>query len=510
MGANNYSPYRQDSDSDSSEEAIVRYGGYQHSESRYEDFEMWNLSCADAEPGWSDTEEGRRSLGRPPKAGRKEEKAKKAEASRQRALEQAAKQRKTEAEDRARAAASREAELIRQMAATQQATRLAAEANQREEAAREADALRRRAMEQAAELRKREAEKWSREAAIVMAEVAARIRADMESEKRNKEAEKAVVQEKINEERRKEDEHRKKREARAALARKVIEEERRQREKYIKEWKAEQDLAKKKADEERRKKEEAEKAVEIALRPFEAGRRKKLAGQEELRRQEEEADLAEVRKRSLQEWEVNREKTAEEAVTAEPRAKEEEANRAESTETHSDDEWGKQVAKRAALRAEDAQRMTDEKTARNWRRNAANRSLHDTLDNADIEKTDRDEKYALSRKDITYDLDEIKTVLELLADKMRSDALQDQLFLTQRASDQQETTPPYDLGGERTPTVRVLTARDHRREYAADQARRDDYDLLILRDEEYRVTAMDQLWHRRSKPAGWSRDCNMI
>ncbi|KAI5272804.1 hypothetical protein E4T47_03934 [Aureobasidium subglaciale] len=501
MGANSYSPHRHDSDSDSAEEEIVRYGGYQHSESRYEDFEMWNSPCADAEPGWSDTEEERRSLGRPPKTGRKEEKAKKAEASRQKALEQAARQRKIEAEDRARAAASREVELIRHKAA--------AEAYRREEVAREADALRRRTMEQAAELRRQEAEKRARETAVVMAEVAARIRADMELEKRKKEVAQALAQEKFNEERRKEDERRNHRNAKAALARQMIEEERRKREKYIKERKAEQGLAKKKADEERREKEEVEQAVEIALRLFEAGRRKKLAEQEELRRQEE-ADLAEATKRSLQERDIKQEKAAEEAATAEPRAKEEGASRAESTETDSDDEWEKQVAKRAALRAEDAQRMTDEKTARNWRRNAANRSLHDTLDNTDIEKTDRDEKYALSRKDITFDLDETKTVLELLADKMRSDALQDQSLLAQRASGQQATTSPYGLDGVQTSTVRVLTARDHRREYAADQARRDDYDLMILRDEEYRVTAMDQLWHRRSKPAGWSRDCNMI
>lgn len=39
-------------DSDS-EDSIPRYGGYKHSSSRYEDFEMWNSPCEDAEPGWT-------------------------------------------------------------------------------------------------------------------------------------------------------------------------------------------------------------------------------------------------------------------------------------------------------------------------------------------------------------------------------------------------------------------------------------------------------------------------
>lgn len=39
-------------DSDS-EDSISRYGGYKHSSPRYEDFEMWNSPCEDAEPGWT-------------------------------------------------------------------------------------------------------------------------------------------------------------------------------------------------------------------------------------------------------------------------------------------------------------------------------------------------------------------------------------------------------------------------------------------------------------------------
>jgi CRISPR/Cas system-associated protein Cas10 (large subunit of type III CRISPR-Cas system) len=31
---------------------IPRYAGYQHSNPNYEDFEMWNTVCEDAEPGW--------------------------------------------------------------------------------------------------------------------------------------------------------------------------------------------------------------------------------------------------------------------------------------------------------------------------------------------------------------------------------------------------------------------------------------------------------------------------
>ncbi|KAK6008374.1 hypothetical protein QM012_000277 [Aureobasidium pullulans] len=41
-----------DSDSDDSDNSIPRYGGYKHSSARYEDFEMWNWVCEDAEPGW--------------------------------------------------------------------------------------------------------------------------------------------------------------------------------------------------------------------------------------------------------------------------------------------------------------------------------------------------------------------------------------------------------------------------------------------------------------------------
>ncbi|KAH0381017.1 hypothetical protein KCU92_g7184, partial [Aureobasidium melanogenum] len=42
-----------DSNSDSdSEDSIPRYGGYKHSSAVYEDFEMWNSVCEDAEPGW--------------------------------------------------------------------------------------------------------------------------------------------------------------------------------------------------------------------------------------------------------------------------------------------------------------------------------------------------------------------------------------------------------------------------------------------------------------------------
>jgi hypothetical protein len=35
-----------------SEPPIPRYAGYQHSNPNYEDFEMWNCVCEDAEPGW--------------------------------------------------------------------------------------------------------------------------------------------------------------------------------------------------------------------------------------------------------------------------------------------------------------------------------------------------------------------------------------------------------------------------------------------------------------------------
>ncbi|KAG9591952.1 hypothetical protein KCU77_g6694, partial [Aureobasidium melanogenum] len=41
-----------DSYSSGSNDSIPRYGGYKHSSSRYEDFEMWNSVCEDAEPGW--------------------------------------------------------------------------------------------------------------------------------------------------------------------------------------------------------------------------------------------------------------------------------------------------------------------------------------------------------------------------------------------------------------------------------------------------------------------------
>lgn len=42
-----------DSDSDSSVDSISRYGGYKYSFRRYEDFEMWNSPCEDAELGWT-------------------------------------------------------------------------------------------------------------------------------------------------------------------------------------------------------------------------------------------------------------------------------------------------------------------------------------------------------------------------------------------------------------------------------------------------------------------------
>ncbi|KAH0371561.1 hypothetical protein KCU65_g1851, partial [Aureobasidium melanogenum] len=38
--------------SNSSNDSIPRYGGYKHSSPVYEDFEMWNSVCEDAEPGW--------------------------------------------------------------------------------------------------------------------------------------------------------------------------------------------------------------------------------------------------------------------------------------------------------------------------------------------------------------------------------------------------------------------------------------------------------------------------
>ncbi|KAG9596215.1 hypothetical protein KCU77_g5499, partial [Aureobasidium melanogenum] len=41
-----------DSESSSSNASIPRYGGYKHSSPCYEDFEMWNSVCEDAEPGW--------------------------------------------------------------------------------------------------------------------------------------------------------------------------------------------------------------------------------------------------------------------------------------------------------------------------------------------------------------------------------------------------------------------------------------------------------------------------
>ncbi|KAH0347505.1 hypothetical protein KCU83_g6687, partial [Aureobasidium melanogenum] len=41
-----------DSYSSGSNDSIPRYGGYKHSSSCYEDFEMWNSVCEDAEPGW--------------------------------------------------------------------------------------------------------------------------------------------------------------------------------------------------------------------------------------------------------------------------------------------------------------------------------------------------------------------------------------------------------------------------------------------------------------------------
>ncbi|KAG9549213.1 hypothetical protein KCU71_g15450, partial [Aureobasidium melanogenum] len=46
-------PKVKDSNSDSdSEDSIPRYGDYKHSSPVYEDFEMWNSVCEDAEPGW--------------------------------------------------------------------------------------------------------------------------------------------------------------------------------------------------------------------------------------------------------------------------------------------------------------------------------------------------------------------------------------------------------------------------------------------------------------------------
>lgn len=49
-------PQAENSDSDSgnsnSNDPIPRYGGYKHASPVYEDFEMWNSVCEDAEPGW--------------------------------------------------------------------------------------------------------------------------------------------------------------------------------------------------------------------------------------------------------------------------------------------------------------------------------------------------------------------------------------------------------------------------------------------------------------------------
>lgn len=41
-----------DNKSFNSNASIPRYGGYKHSSPVYEDFEMWNSVCEDAEPGW--------------------------------------------------------------------------------------------------------------------------------------------------------------------------------------------------------------------------------------------------------------------------------------------------------------------------------------------------------------------------------------------------------------------------------------------------------------------------
>ncbi|CAD0109903.1 unnamed protein product [Aureobasidium uvarum] len=75
------SSYSSDSDSDDS---IPRYGGYKHSNPNYEDFEMWNSVCEDAEPDWEYKEAQReekrrqkRTKRKPPRRKRKRKSRKK-------------------------------------------------------------------------------------------------------------------------------------------------------------------------------------------------------------------------------------------------------------------------------------------------------------------------------------------------------------------------------------------------------------------------------------------------
>ncbi|KAG9683021.1 hypothetical protein KCU95_g13746, partial [Aureobasidium melanogenum] len=62
-----------DNKSSSSNASIPRYGGYKHSSPVYEDFEMWNSVCEDAEPGW-EWKESRRLEGKEQKQPKQETK----------------------------------------------------------------------------------------------------------------------------------------------------------------------------------------------------------------------------------------------------------------------------------------------------------------------------------------------------------------------------------------------------------------------------------------------------